>query len=91
LQVSEADGAATYKQKLEVIEEQEELIADEKAQEEVLYFYYSISLHQIIANHIDFIFNLYHRKRKLQDELKKRQKKLLRKRLLLNNYLVMFK
>ncbi|RGB24282.1 LETM1-like protein [Rhizophagus diaphanus] len=34
LQVSEADGAATYKQKLEVIEEQEELIADEKAQEE---------------------------------------------------------
>ncbi|RIA89627.1 LETM1-like protein [Glomus cerebriforme] len=32
LQVSEA--AATYKQKLEVIEEQEELIADEKAQEE---------------------------------------------------------
>ncbi|CAG8730739.1 5616_t:CDS:10, partial [Dentiscutata erythropus] len=34
LQFSEDKGTATYKQKLEVIEEQEELIADEKAQEE---------------------------------------------------------
>ncbi|KAG9300253.1 hypothetical protein G9A89_011326 [Geosiphon pyriformis] len=34
LEVSEADGSATFKQKLEVIEQQEELIADEKAQEE---------------------------------------------------------
>ncbi|CAG8489535.1 9974_t:CDS:2 [Diversispora eburnea] len=34
LQVMEDDGTATYKQKLEVLEEQEELIADEKAQEE---------------------------------------------------------
>jgi LETM1 and EF-hand domain-containing protein 1 len=42
LQVSEADGAATYKQKLEVIEEQEELIADEKAQEEVNIIIYTI-------------------------------------------------
>ncbi|CAJ0755547.1 16629_t:CDS:10 [Entrophospora sp. SA101] len=33
-QVSEADGGVTYKQKLEVIEEQEELIAEEKAQKE---------------------------------------------------------
>jgi LETM1 and EF-hand domain-containing protein 1, mitochondrial len=46
LQVSEADGAATYKQKLEVIEEQEELIADEKAQEEV-YICYSINYNQL--------------------------------------------
>ncbi|RHZ56713.1 hypothetical protein Glove_397g12 [Diversispora epigaea] len=34
LQVMEDDGTATYKQKLEVLEEQEDLIADEKAQEE---------------------------------------------------------
>ncbi|CAG8450501.1 5301_t:CDS:2 [Acaulospora morrowiae] len=34
LQVMEDDGTATYKQKLEVLEEQEELIAEEKAQEE---------------------------------------------------------
>ena len=35
MHVSQADGAATYKQKLDVIEEQEDLIAEEKAQEEV--------------------------------------------------------
>ncbi|CAG8478106.1 10885_t:CDS:10 [Acaulospora colombiana] len=34
LQVMEDEGTATYKQKLDVLEEQEELIAEEKAQEE---------------------------------------------------------
>ena len=48
MQVSEADGAATYKQKLEVIEEQEELIADEKAQEEVNILLFLL-LHNIIS------------------------------------------
>lgn len=57
MQVSEADGAATYKQKLEVIEEQEELIADEKAQEEVdiilLHYIGNFNLkYNIIFNHI---------------------------------------
>jgi hypothetical protein len=54
LQVSEADGAATYKQKLEVIEEQEELIADEKAQEEVsiLLLHYKFSQKYNNFNHI---------------------------------------
>ncbi|RKO82768.1 LETM1-like protein-domain-containing protein [Blyttiomyces helicus] len=35
LRISEAEGSATYKQKLDVLKEQEELIADELEQEEV--------------------------------------------------------
>ena len=37
LRLSEAEGSATYKQKLAVLQEQEELIADELEQEAVSY------------------------------------------------------
>ncbi|KAF9953870.1 hypothetical protein BGZ72_005091 [Mortierella alpina] len=47
LDVSEIEGAATAKQKLEVLEQQEELIAEEKAQEEMYRMLIQQHKHQV--------------------------------------------
>ena len=39
LSISEEEGSATYKQKLDVVKEQEEMIADELEEESVLFYF----------------------------------------------------
>ena len=51
LHMSELEGSATYKQKLEVIEQQEEMIADELEQEAVRKFSFRLAFFQTLIFH----------------------------------------